>query len=225
MTNIAFIGRAASGKSTATKMLVEAHGYTRVGFADPIRALQPIHNANTNDWRDLIRAWVYEYRVPDVLTADEVSALEAGILSAFERFPRVEGKNRALLQNIGTEVGRGIDDVLWIRLALNRAELIGDRAVLDDCRFENEARALLASGWVLCYMWASGHTLDRRYAAAYGAPMTDEQKAHPSESGIPALRELCQYVIHNEDDDLVALFSEVEFLNDTAHLIGAPVGV
>lgn len=221
VANIAFIGRAASGKSTATKMLIEAHGYTRVGFADPIRALGGLHDSrgpSSNDWSDLIRRWTYEYRVPDVLTMQEVAALENGILDAFNTYPRVEGKNRELLQNIGTHVGRGIDDYLWIRLALTRADEL-ERATLDDCRFENEAHALKQKGWTLVYVWASSTTLDRRYASLYGAPMTEKQKRHISESGIPALRPLCDYVIHNDTDDLKSLYNEVEFVAQTAHLM------
>jgi hypothetical protein len=49
--------------------------------------------------------------------------------------------------------------------------------------------------------------------------MTAEQKAHISESGIPQLRPLCDYVIHNDGDDLEMLVSEVEFVADVPQLV------
>lgn len=218
-TNIAFIGRAASGKTTSANML-GGRGFTRLGFADPIRALGPIHAGDSDaDWPELIREWTYRFRLPTVLSGGQLNDLEAGILRAFNEYPRVEGKNRPLLQNIGTYVGRGIDDWLWIKLLLARAEASPAAVTLDDCRFDNEARALTTNDWCLVYLYAREATLDARYAKVYGAPMTPEQKAHPSESGIPALRGMCHYVIHNDADDLPALYNEVEFVADAAGLI------
>jgi hypothetical protein len=219
-TNIAFIARACGGKTTASEYLVDARGFGHVGFAEPLRALQPLHESSPSDWRELIRHWVYEFRIPDVLSMQETAHLENGILNAFSAYPTTPGtKNRPLLQNIGTHVGRGLDDFLWIKLLLARAEAVGGAVTLDDCRFDNEARALKQNDWVLSYIWASEPTLDKRYTELYGAPMTPEQKAHISESGIPALRPLCHYVIHNDDDDLNTLYNEVDWLADTAHLI------
>jgi hypothetical protein len=218
-TSVAFIGRAAAGKTTAANML-GGRGHARLGFADALRALGPIHaDANAPDWPELIREWVYQFRIPSVLDGGQLNELEAGILRAFNTYPRLEGKNRPLLQNIGTHVGRGIDDYLWIKLLLSRAAESAAPVALDDCRFDNEARALKQAGFCLTYLWATEATLDRRYAALYGAPMTPDQKAHPSESGIPMLRGLCHYVIHNDGDDLNELYNEVEFIADAAYLI------
>ena len=217
MTDIAFIGRAGSGKSTAAKMLA-ADGFTHMGFADPIRALGKMHEAggpSATDWPELIRLWTYQFRIPDVLNTEDVATLEAGILDAFRTYPRVEGKNRDLLQNIGTHVGRGIDEVLWISLLLNRAEKSGGPAVLDDCRFQNEADALLEAGWCLVYIYTREIVLDARYAKLYGAPMTPKQKAHPSEATIPTLRGRCHYVIDN-NGDLVDFYNQVQFVREMA---------
>lgn len=220
MTNIAFIARAAGGKTTAAEMLA-GMGYGRVGFAEPLRALNDLHGeVSPADWPEVIRLWAYRFKLFDALGRAEVNRLEAGILGAFKRYPVVAGKTRPMLQNIGTEVGRGIHDMLWVNLALTRAEAIDRPAVaLDDCRFENEAHALKAAGWVLSYIWAREATLDKRYAALYGAPMSAEQKSHASEAGIPKLRPLCHHVINNDTDSLSDLYNGVEYLDHAATMI------
>lgn len=56
-------------------------------------------------------------------------------------------KQRRLLQTIGAQ-GRAIDADIWIRDALNQSDL-HERVVIDDVRFVNEARALVAAGFKL----------------------------------------------------------------------------
>jgi hypothetical protein len=54
---------------------------------------------------------------------------------------------RELLQSLGTEWGRAmVADDIWIRLALQRA---GQRTVISDVRFDNEAAAIRATGGVV----------------------------------------------------------------------------
>ena len=66
----------------------------------------------------------------------------------------IEGKGpeaRLVLQKLGTEYMRSIDDLVWIKHALLRMESLGDdaRIVLDDVRFINEAKWLKKNGFIL----------------------------------------------------------------------------
>ena len=119
---IAIMGPAGSGKSTAAEYLVERYGARRYSFARPLKEL--VRRAF-----DLNEAQVYGSQ------ADK-EAID----------PRYNHSPRWLLQRIGTEGGRAVfGESFWTDQALN---LIRDEApalaVIDDCRFVSEARAVLA---------------------------------------------------------------------------------
>ena len=121
---VAFTGQAGSGKSTATKYLVERHGYTLVKFAGPLK-----------DMMRLIG-----------LTEDEIEG-------SLKEKPcnLLAGKTpRHAMQTLGTEWGRNcIGDGFWINLWRERAVDIlaqAGRVVVDDCRFANEAAAIRRLG-------------------------------------------------------------------------------
>jgi hypothetical protein len=121
---VAFTGRAGSGKSTATKFLVEQHGYTLVKFAGPLK--------------DMMRA---------------VGFSEAEIEGELKEAPSdlLAGKTpRHAMQTLGTEWGRDcIYPGFWIGLWRRRVEQVfaaAGRVVVDDCRFPNEAEAIRRLG-------------------------------------------------------------------------------
>lgn len=121
---VAFTGQAGSGKSTATKYLVEQHGYTLVKFAGPLK-----------DMMRLIG-----------LTEDEIEG-------SLKEKPcnLLAGKTpRHAMQTLGTEWGRNcIGDGFWINLWRERAVDVlaqAGRVVVDDCRFPNEAAAIRRLG-------------------------------------------------------------------------------
>lgn len=125
-TLIAFTGLAGSGKSTAAQHLVKTHGFTRLRFAGPLK--------------DMMRA---------------LGLTEAEIEGDRKETPceLLGGKTpRYAMQTIGTEWGRDlIASDLWIR-AFNAALAKvpeGVPVVVDDCRFPNEADAIVAAGGVL----------------------------------------------------------------------------
>lgn len=131
MKLIAFTGHAGSGKDEAAKVLIEGLGFQRIAFADPMRtalyALNPIigYRAMSGSLLDLKEA-------VDSLGWDE----------AKRRYVEV----RELLQRFGTEVGRqqfGQD--FWVKLAMDNASMF-QRVVITDCRFPNEAQAVLKAG-------------------------------------------------------------------------------
>ena len=122
---IGISGKKRSGKDTIAQILVEEFGFTRIGFADIIRAcvytLDPIislsglrlqHLVDTNGWE------------------------------ATKDFPEV----RRLMQKFGTEIGRElIDPQIWIELTMSGIKASAD-IVISDVRFKNEAEEIKFQG-------------------------------------------------------------------------------
>ena len=118
---IGLSGKARAGKDTVATILVEDYGFTRLAFADVIKAcvytLDPIislsglrlqHLVDTNGWESA------------------------------KQFPEV----RRLLQVFGSEVGRDlIDPQIWIELTMNGIK-VGSNIVISDVRFRNEAEEI-----------------------------------------------------------------------------------
>lgn len=134
MILIGLTGFKQSGKSTAARLLVEEFGFRRYGFADVLRqvamALDPmIWTVGTSNgppcarYSDLLQEFGYE-RCKDI--------------PDFRRF----------LQRLGTDAVRDcLDQDAWVRaLALRIGADAPDRAVIDDCRFQNEAAYITHTG-------------------------------------------------------------------------------
>lgn len=136
---IGLSGLAGAGKTTVAKHLVERHGYVRLPFAGPIKAMAEAFG----------------------LTFAEVhgEAKETPCEALCGKTPR------QFMQWLGTEFGRNlIGPDVWIEAwrrrvfeARNAALLEGDAAVIarsiyglrvvaDDCRFDNEAAAIRSMG-------------------------------------------------------------------------------
>lgn len=156
-TLIAFTGLAGSGKSTAAQHLVKNHGFQRLRFAGPLK--------------DMMRA---------------LGLTEAEIEGDRKEMPcdLLGGKTpRYAMQTIGTEWGRDIiAPDLWIR-AFNAAlaKVPADvPVVVDDCRFPNEADAIIAAGGVLVRVvrpgagaGASGHSSEGQPLPVVGEIQND----------------------------------------------------
>ena len=131
---VAFTGLAGSGKSTATRHLVEQHGYTLVKFAGPLK--------------DMMRAiGLSERHIEGDLKEEPCDLLQ--------------GKTpRHAMQTLGGEWGRNcIGDGFWVGLWRARAEAIlaaGGRVVTDDCRYPNEAKTIRRLGGDIYKMWGRG---------------------------------------------------------------------
>lgn len=121
---VAFTGQAGSGKSTATRYLIEQHGYTLVKFAGPLK--------------DMLRAVG--------MAEDEIegSYKETSLAYLCGKTPR------HAMQTLGTEWGRNcMGEDFWINLWRRRVEQVfaeAGRVVVDDCRFPNEAAAIRKLG-------------------------------------------------------------------------------
>ena len=121
---IAFTGYAGCGKSTAAKHLVDAHGYTLVKFAGPLKAM--------------MRA----LGLGDREIEGDLKEIPCKLLDG--RTPRYA------MQTLGTEWGRDlIGPHFWVNVATDIICAVldqGGKVVIDDLRFDNEAIATRVLG-------------------------------------------------------------------------------
>lgn len=166
MTDIAFIGRMRSGKDTAGGRLCEAHGYTRLAFADPLKdaalALDP---------------WIpYERAVDLGISAARLSAVvdSVGWDRAKSEYPEV----RRILQHMGQGV-RALEPNFWVNQLTKRWWDLGPDTptVVTDVRYRNEADALKAHGFKLVRITRPSSWEDVKAAA-----LNDGVRSHPSET-------------------------------------------
>lgn len=131
VTIIGLTGLAGTGKDSAALYLCQEYGFVQAAFADPIRSMALLFLEEAG----LDHAWVTERRLKE----EPIDGLDVSA--------------RALMQTLGTEVGRALSPNLWIkhlalRLGLDnipRSTPIHDRIVISDVRFLNEAAWLLAN--------------------------------------------------------------------------------
>lgn len=121
---VAFTGPAGSGKSTATRYLVDEYGYELVKFAGPLK--------------DMLRA---------------IGLVEEQIEGEYKETPTVYlcGKTpRHAMQTLGAAWGRDcIGKDFWVGIWASRVATVlkqGGRVVVDDCRYTNEAQAIRKLG-------------------------------------------------------------------------------
>lgn len=117
---IGLTGYAQSGKNTLAGMLIGLHKYDNRAFADPIRKLLYETNPLVKD----------EYRVKGVVDA-------YGWDKAKVEFPEL----RRLLQTLGVGARTVFNDQFWVAQGLSGLSA-GDKVVITDVRFPNEADAI-----------------------------------------------------------------------------------
>jgi dephospho-CoA kinase len=154
--DIAFIGKMRSGKDTAAARLCEAHDYTRLAFADPVRELA--------------------LKLDPIIYAPD----ETGFGEDFERLSETvarlgweEAKQipevRRTLQHAGQGV-RELDPSFWIFELLRKYRAAKpDPIVITDVRYWNEARTLRKRGFRLVRIVRPGATPASGSAATHAS--------------------------------------------------------
>lgn len=119
---IGLSGYARSGKDTVANIMVEKYGFTKLAFADPIReALYKLNPYIAGGFR-------LQYLVD-----------KTGWDQAKDDYPEI----RQLLQRLGAEIGREMwGPNFWIRQLVHRSMRSGERIVVPDVRYPNEAQAI-----------------------------------------------------------------------------------
>jgi hypothetical protein len=181
---IAICGHKFSGKSTVARLLQNATGYEVVSFADKLKDITCILSGCTRE--DLEN---YEFKenelVPDYLRPYCLNAEKPTF--------------RAFLQHFGSEVMRGVNDNIWIDCTLSNCE---ENAIISDCRFPNEARAVKARGGIVIKVVR---------------PDVKASDSHQSETRID---EIVPDIIIENNSDLKALQGNVSALVELWKVVG-----
>lgn len=165
---IALHGPAGSGKTTAARMFVDWHLFAGVKFAGTLK----------NMFGTLLKtagaSYEYTQECIDGTYKDQPSHYLSGC------------SPRQIMQGLG-EWGRGLDPNFWVNPTMVKARGLMERGksvIIDDCRYENEAEAVLAAG---------GRVIQ---IASRRGPVC--QADHPSERPLPT--RLLTDTIHNYGD-------------------------
>jgi len=151
---IALTGLAGSGKSTAADYLIASHGYVRVRFAGPLKAM-------------IAAIGLDERHIEGALKETPIEEL-------------CDNTPRYAMQTLGTEWGRKcMGEDFWVNLWRDNASR-HTRVVVDDCRFPNEARAVKAMGGVIWEITgrggiAGGHESERGIGMAADAVIVNSE--------------------------------------------------
>lgn len=215
---IGLMGKKRSGKDSFAQRLVEEHGFTKVALADPLRqaalALDPIVGAEVDPRGGA--EYGYGGQVFDIPTAEPVHLSEVvrehGWEAAKDHW-EYGAEVRRILQRLGTESIRALDQDFWVRAAWRTIEAIDGPVVITDVRYPNEAMSLQIAR--------------RRGVPAYLVRITrpglkDDGDAHPSETaldGWPA-----DYYVDN-DRGLAELHQQADDVLGSIHrkIIGAGI--
>lgn len=130
MQIVGITGKAGAGKDTIADYLVQTHGFTKLSFAEPLKAMLAAAG------------------MPEPTSREDKERPVAGFDFTW----------REAAQRLGTEFGRGLDPDIWVKLVeqrLRRALLEpggSRRFVLSDVRFENEAAMIRRLGGTMLFV-------------------------------------------------------------------------
>lgn len=199
---IALTGSAGTGKDTAADILATHCGFTKLAFADALRAeVQAAFNvpAELLTRRDLKEMPTAALALVECTDMGFIGALARADMTRGLELPCVWIKRplspRQVMQLWGTEYRRAQRINYWLELLRDRIRQLHaldgrSRFVITDCRFENEAAMIRAMGGVV---WQITRT-DVQPVEGQHASATDGTKLHPSvvidnSSTIHSLRE------------------------------------
>ena len=180
---IAVAGKAGSGKTSVANILVEAYGFERHSLAARLKQLCELHE---QDDVDLLPEFLEIINpLSNSCGQDDLDALVSRVKAAFSHHEPVEGKNRGLLQEMGTDVFRAFDHEVWIAYLVEHVRMRGTayNYVVDDVRFVNEVEGLHDAGWFTVYC----HVPEATRLARLPGGMTEEQQSHPSEAELSSI--------------------------------------
>ncbi len=180
MMVIGLIGAVGAGKSFAARYLMENRGFRRRSFAAPLKDLV----ADQFGW-DRDRLDTLEYKEEPIVLGGEPTT------------------RREVLQYIGTETFRSLDENHWVNYARRALEVTDSfehaNIVFDDVRFPNEAEMIRA--------WPGGITIKVVKTGIEIAETSEAAAQHSSENALDHF--VTDYVVAAEHGDLEGLYLQI----------------
>lgn len=121
---IGIAGKAGAGKDTVADFLVARHGFTKIS------------------WADALKAGLAAMGFPEPANRDDKEKL----------IPGFDFTWREAAQKLGTEWGRALDPDIWLKVTERRMRRANDRLVIADVRFNNEAEMVRRKGGVMLFL-------------------------------------------------------------------------
>lgn len=207
---IAFIGKMGSGKTQASKYVVDKYGATRGSFATPVKAIGDLKSYPPDELKVKLGYWA-EAVLPDPVYADtnvvtpQIGDYARGIgwsyrqklVLAWLRDIQVSSTPRERYQRIGTDSGRAANPEIWINYF--RRFLPQGNITVDDLRFENEARALRDLGFVIVSIETNDLRRKERLIARDGG-YNEQAQTHASETELADIK--ADHILFNNEDML-----------------------
>jgi len=210
---IAFAGPRGTGKTTLAEYLVQHHGFIRCSLAAPIKRIIVEAPQDSYERHQYLLQWAREL-FSGSLVLQARFATEAARVLAAERDP---GRRAQL---IGTDVGRALDQEVWIRYLLEH--LPDGSVVVDDVRFVNECEALRQDGFLLVRLTAPPDVLAARLVAR---PGERRDPSHPSEHGLEGLPDDYWDAVWDTSEPMETTIARLEAMVGDARGAEATVGV
>lgn len=130
---IGIAGKKGSGKTTVANMLCSNHGFKRISFADPLKAML----------KPLLLASGFSEESSRIYTEQDRGVMIPGIGKSY----------RKLMQTLGTDWGRDmVGSDLWLNCAKTSIEDAATGVVFDDVRFDNEAALIRSNGGIIVHL-------------------------------------------------------------------------
>ncbi len=163
MKMIALMGKSKSGKDTAGKLITSLipDGAVTTAFAEKLKRMcmelygLTEEDVFTEEGKERVSRFV-AWKCPACQKLDcfrELAGREYRIVCkgcsavGSEEAFKSRWKNREILQHVGTEGCRRVDDKVWVNFVLRAAEAASPRiTVVTDCRFKSEADSVWAAG-------------------------------------------------------------------------------
>ena len=144
---VGLTGYAGAGKSTVAEYLVNGHGFTRVSFAAPLkkmlRTLNPIiGNPPVFDTVGKYKPYFYLNDLFELVERDGRMFDDDTPAETVIKEGSWGAEYRRLLQVLGTDCIRAVDEDFWVNAALKQMDDPNGRYVFDDVRFPNEAEVI-----------------------------------------------------------------------------------
>lgn len=173
---VGLTGVAQAGKDTAAQVLIEKHGFRRIAFADVLRKML--------------------YQLNPIIDNTEAYRLRTLVdMLGWEKAKTFSGEVRTLLQRLGTEAGREIlGENIWVNTALRDVKR-GEKIVITDIRFDNEARAIHNMEGLVIKIHRPGFGSVNGHASEQGVKQTNVDAFLPNDGTLAQLHDSIEKLV------------------------------